>query len=70
MHGACDIIFYFLTIVYLLTIGFFFFFEAVGGGQIAIGTQVRFLSPVTACIFTVFFIVFRLYNILNDVFIK
>ena len=29
-------------------------FLVVVGGQIAIGTQVLFLSPVTACIFTVF----------------
>ena len=36
------------------------------GGQIAIGTQVLFLFPVTACIFTVSL----LYNILSDEFIK
>ena len=34
-------------------------FLVVVGGQIAIGTQVLFLSPITACNFTVFL----LYNI-------
>ena len=41
-------------------------FLVLVGGQIAIGTQVLFLSPVTACIF----IVFLLNNILRDKFIK
>ena len=62
MHGACDIIFYFLLIVYLLTI---VAFSLSGRVQIAIGTQVLFLSPVTGCIFTVFLLYF--YCIMSSV---